>query len=81
VDVVNDKGATVNWSFELPSPVTVMRRGWTRDPVKPDDRVKVTGAPARNYPTIAITNFRDDKGKPLFAGTTKVYEPEPASTE
>ena len=79
MDVVNDKGATVNWSFELPSPV---RRGWTRDPVKPGDRVKVTGAPARNYPTIAITNFiRDDKGKPLFTGTTKVYEPEPASTE
>ena len=30
VDVINDKGDTVNWSFELPSPVTLMRRGWTR---------------------------------------------------
>jgi hypothetical protein len=48
--------------------------------LKPGDRVKVTGAPARNYPAIAIANFiRDDKGKPLFTGTTKVNESEPAS--
>ena len=82
VDVVNDKGETVNWSFELPSPVTLMRRGWTRDSLKPGDRVKVTGAPARNYPTIAIANFiRDDKGNPLFTGTTKVNESEPAAKD
>ena len=82
VDVVNDKGETVNWSFELPSPVTLMRRGWTRDSLKPGDRVKIAGAPARNFPTIAIANFiRDDKGKPLFTGTTKVNESEPAAKE
>ena len=76
VDVTNDKGETVNWSFELPSPVTLMRRGWTRDSLKPGDRVKVTGAPAKNFPTIAIANFiRDGNGKPLFTGTTQVYEP------
>ena len=38
VDVTTDKGDTVNWSFELPSPVTLMRRGWTRDSVKAGDR-------------------------------------------
>jgi hypothetical protein len=76
VDVVNDK-ETVNWSFELPSPVTLMRRGWTRDSLKPGDRVKVTAAPAKNYPTIAIANFiRDQNGKPLFTGTTQVNEAE-----
>ena len=75
VDVANDKGEKANWSFELPSPVTLMRRGWTRDSLKPGDRVKVTGAPAKNYPTIAIANFiRDQTGKPLFTGTTQVYE-------
>ena len=47
VDVTDDKGQKVNWSFELPSPTTLMRRGWTRDSVKPGDRVKVAGAPAR----------------------------------
>ena len=73
VDVASDKGEKVNWSFELPSPVTLMRRGWTRDSLKPGDRVKVTGAPAKNFPTIAIANFiRDGSGKPLFTGTTEV---------
>ena len=82
VDVTNEKGEKVNWSFELPSPVTLMRRGWTRDSLKLGDRVKVTAAPAKNFPTIGIANFiRDDKGKPLFTGTTQVYEPEAQSKD
>jgi len=76
VDVTDDRGQTVNWSFELPSPVTLMRRGWTRDSLKPGERVSVSGAPARNHPAIAIANaMRDAGGNPLFTGTTKVYEP------
>src|SRR5262245_35003978 len=82
VDATNDKGEKVNWSFELPSPVTLMRRGWTRDSLKPGDHVKVSGAPAKNFPTIGIANFiRDGNGKPLFTGTTKIYELEPESKE
>ena len=73
----NDKGQTVNWSFELPSPATLMRRGWTRDSLKPGDRVTVAGAPAKNFPTIAIaTSIRDGKDTPVFTGTTPIYEPE-----
>jgi hypothetical protein len=76
VDVTDDKGQTVNWSFELPSPVTLMRRGWTRDSLKAGDRVSISGAPARNFPTIAIANsIKDSNGKPMFTGTTQVYEP------
>jgi hypothetical protein len=76
VDVTDAKGQTVNWSFELPSPVTLMRRGWTRDSLKPGEHVKVSGAPARNHPAIAIANsIRDGSGKPLFTGTTQIYEP------
>ena len=76
VDVTNDKGEKVNWSFELPSPVTLMRRGWTRDSLKSGDRVSVSGAPARNFPAIAIANsIKDGNGKPMFTGTTQVYEP------
>jgi uncharacterized protein DUF6152 len=82
VDVTSDKGDTVNWSFELPSPVTLMRRGWTRDSLKPGDRVKVTGAPARNFPAIAIANsIRDSNDKPLFTGITKVNEPDTESKD
>jgi hypothetical protein len=81
VDVTNDKGQKVNWSFELPSPTTLMRRGWTRDSLKPGDHVKVAGAPARNFPAIAIANsIRDGSGKPLFTGTTQIYEPEAEPT-
>jgi hypothetical protein len=76
VDVTNGKGETVNWSFELPSPVTLMRRGWTRDSLKPGDHIKVVGAPARNFPAIAIANsIRDSNGNPFFTGTTEVYQP------
>jgi len=77
VDVINDKGEKVNWSFELPSPVTLMRRGWTRDSLKPGDRIKVAGAPAKNFPAIAIANsIRDGNDAPLFTGITKTYEPD-----
>ena len=80
MDVIDDKGQKVNWSFELPSPVTLMRRGWTRDSLKPGDRIKVSGAPARNHPAIAIANsIKDASGKPLFTGTTQIYEPEAPS--
>ena len=76
LDVTDGKGQKVNWSFELPSPNTLMRRGWTRESLKPGDRVKVAGAPARNHPAIAIaTSIKDGNGKPLFTGTTQVYEP------
>src|SRR5215207_685947 len=54
VDVIDDKGQKVNWSFELPSPTTLMRPGWTRDSLKPGERVRVSAAPARNFPSIAI---------------------------
>jgi len=82
MDVIDDKGQKVNWSFELPSPVTLMRRGWTRDSLKPGDRIKVSGAPARNHPAIAIANsIKDANGKPLFTGTTQIYEPEAPSKE
>jgi Family of unknown function (DUF6152) len=77
MDVTDDKGQKVNWSFELPSPTTLMRRGWTRDSLKPGDRIKVAGAPARNHPAIAIaTSIKDGNGKPFFTGTTPIFEPE-----
>jgi hypothetical protein len=44
--------------------------------LKSGDRVSVSGAPARNFPTIAIANsIKDSTGKPMFTGTTQVYEP------
>jgi hypothetical protein len=75
VDVVNEKGEVVNWNFELPSPITLMRRGWKRDALKPGDLVKVKAARARNFPTIGYANvIRDANGHPLFTGVTQIYE-------
>jgi hypothetical protein len=82
MDVTDAKGEKVNWSFELPSPVTLMRRGWTRDSLKPGDRIKVSGRRAKNFPTIALgDSIKDSTGKPLFTGITQVYEPEAESKE
>ena len=80
LDVTSDKGEKVNWHFELPSPNTLMRRGWTRDSLKPGDHISVVGAPARNFPAIGYANsIKDAKGKPLFTGVTEIYDPESES--
>lgn len=76
VDVKDAQGKVVNWNFELPSPMTLMRRGWKRDSLKPGDHVKVKGARARHFPDIAYANvIRDGTGKPLFTGVTAIEQP------
>ena len=80
VDVVNAQGRTVNWNFELPSPMTLMRRGWKRNSLKPGDHVKVKGARARRFADIAYASvIRNADGTPLFTGVTQIYEPESQS--
>jgi len=41
-------GAETAWMFELPAPYGLERVGWMRDTVKPNDRVVITGFPARD---------------------------------
>ena len=73
VDVIDENGELVNWNFELPSPTTLMRRGWTRKSLLPGDPVSVTGSRARNFPTIALARtVRDREGNPVFTGATVV---------
>jgi hypothetical protein len=70
VDAVTEDGETVSWNFELPSPNTLMRRGWSRHALQPGDKVTVTGLRARNYPHIAIARgVTDAEGKALFSGS------------
>lgn len=76
VDVKDENGEVVSWDLELPSPNTLMRRGWKRDSLKPGDHVRVTASPARNFPALGIaTSIKDTDGKALFTGTTPVHEP------
>jgi Family of unknown function (DUF6152) len=80
MDVVSEDGEVVNWGFELPSPTTLMRRGWSRKSLTPGDVITVTGAPARNHPGIGLARtVRDAAGNGVFTGITEVNEAEPAS--
>jgi hypothetical protein len=66
----DDTGASVTWDFELPSPVTLTRRGWSRTALALGDPVTVTGIRARDFPHIAIaTGVVDAKGRRLFSGS------------
>jgi hypothetical protein len=81
VDAADAQGNVINWNFELPSPMTLMRRGWNRDSLKPGDKVKVKAARARRFPAIGYAiAVKDAGGKPLFTGVTQIYEPESDST-
>src|SRR5262245_35229224 len=49
IDVKDDKtNAVANWSCELGSPNGLMRLGWTRNSLKPDDQVTVVGSLAKD---------------------------------
>lgn len=73
LDVAGEDGALVNWGFELPSPTTLMRRGWTRKSLQPGAVVTVTGAPARNHPRIGLARtVKDAGGNGIFTGITEV---------
>lgn len=72
-DVIDDDGEAVNWGFELPSPTTLMRRGWTRKSLMPGDVITVTAAPARNHDAIALARtVLDTEGNGVFTGITEV---------
>jgi hypothetical protein len=73
VDVVDENGVNLNWNFELPSPNTLMRRGWNRKSLLPGDKVRVAGIRARNFPTIGIVNsILDENGEAMFTGATPI---------
>jgi len=42
-DTKNDKGEVENWRGELTAPNKLARAGWTRNSLKPGDKVTVTG--------------------------------------
>jgi len=73
VDVKDEKTNEVaTWACELNSPNSLMRLGWTRDSMKVEDIITVTGSLAKdgskllNARTIVMANT----GKRLFAGSS-----------
>lgn len=71
IDTKDDTGKIVNWDFELASPNGLMRRGWTRNSLKPGDVVTVTGyraksgLPVGNAGSVVLAD-----GKKVFAGSS-----------
>jgi hypothetical protein len=47
VDVTNDKGATETWAIEGMSPNYLGRRGWSKNSVKPGEKITVSVRPLK----------------------------------
>jgi hypothetical protein len=48
LDAARDDGAVEHWIVEIDSPNALRRTGWTRDSLKPGDKVTCSGARAKN---------------------------------
>ena len=47
VDVTAEDGQKIQWEIEMGPAVSMSRRGWTPETIKPGDRIKVAGRPSR----------------------------------
>jgi hypothetical protein len=73
IDVPDEKsGATVNWGLEMGGPNALIRLGWTRNSLKPDDLITVEGSLAKDGSHLA--NARSivmaTTGKRMLAGSS-----------
>jgi hypothetical protein len=71
-DVTDESGATESWAFEMGGPNVLIRRGWKRDSLKPNDMVTIEGSLARDGGNLV--NARSvvlvATGQKLFAGSS-----------
>ena len=71
VDVTDEAGKITNWELELGSPNGLMRRGWTRNSLKPGDTVTVEGYLAKDGSKLAnARNVTLGDGRKIFAGSS-----------
>ena len=78
IDVKDEKtGAVANWAAELNSPNSLMRLGWTRDSMKLEDVVTVTGSLAKDGSKLlnARSVVMAKTGQRLFAGSSEPTPP------
>ena len=65
-------GATVNWALEMGGPNALLRLGWKRDSLKPDDLIAIEGSLARDGSPLvnakSITMVAT--GKKMLAGSS-----------
>jgi hypothetical protein len=51
-DTTDDKGNVAHWAVEVSNPTDMVKRGWSRNSLKPGDEVTVTVRPAKNGETV-----------------------------
>jgi len=77
IDVKNDDGTTTPWMIEGATPNTLLRRGFSRDAVKPGTAITIVGYRAKNGANRA--NGRDlilPDGSRLFMSSPGTGAPE-----
>ena len=73
IDVPDEKtGAVVNWALEMGGPNALLRLGWKRDSLKPDDLITVEGSLARDGSPLANAKsiVMVATGKRMLAGSS-----------
>ncbi|HEY9183528.1 MAG TPA: DUF6152 family protein [Gammaproteobacteria bacterium] len=73
IDVPNEgTGEAVNWALEMGGPNALLRLGWKRDSLKPDDLITIEGSLARDG--SALVNAKSitmvATGKKMLAGSS-----------
>lgn len=74
IDVPNEAtGESVNWALEMGGPNALLRLGWKRDSLKPDDLVTVEGSLARDGSNLANAKsiVMVESGKRMLAGSSE----------
>lgn len=69
-DVTDDKGNVVSWAFEMGGPNALIRQGWKRDSLKPDDIVTFEGSLARDGSNLVNARTVTMGGRKMFAGSS-----------
>ena len=77
IDVADDSGKVANWGWELGSPTSLVRVGWTRNALKVGTVVTVEGSRSRDGSNTA--NARsitlNSTGQKLFGGSSQGQTP------
>ncbi|HLQ76356.1 MAG TPA: DUF6152 family protein [Terriglobia bacterium] len=74
IDVTDEKtGKVANWALEMGGPNALMRLGWSRDSMKPNDIVTVEATLAKDGSKLANvrTVVLASTGKTLLAGSSE----------
>ena len=71
-DVTDDQGNVVHWGAELGNPHMLSSAGFSKDLLKPGDKVTITGHPSRSgAPRVEFRNMVLPDGRTLTTGGVK----------